>query len=86
METLLVSHLVALTKPIRSYINASSKSVSVFLRDSQGVWDGHVHTAIFKMGNEQMTYHIAHGTLLNVMWQPGCGGSLGENGYMYVYG
>ena len=53
METLLVSHLVAVTKPIRSYINASSKSVSVFLRDSQGVWDGHVHTAIFKMGNEQ---------------------------------
>ena len=22
-------------------------------RDSQGVWDGHVHTAIFKMDNQQ---------------------------------
>ena len=29
---------------------------------------------------------IAQGTLLNVMWQPGWEeGSLGENGYMYVY-
>ena len=26
------------------------------------------------------------GTLLNVMWQPGWEGSLGENGYVYMYG
>ena len=26
------------------------------------------------------------GTLLNAMWQPECEGSLGENGYMYMYG
>ena len=26
------------------------------------------------------------GPLLNVMWQPGWEGSLGENGYMYMYG
>ena len=32
------------------------------------------------------TYCIAQGTLLNVMWQPGWEGSLGENGYMYMYG
>ena len=31
------------------------------------------------------TYCRAQGTLLNVTWQPGCKGSLGENGYMYVY-
>jgi len=29
------------------------------------------------------TYCIAQGTLLNVMWQPGWEGHLGENGYMY---
>ena len=29
---------------------------------------------------------IAHGTLLNIMWQPGWEGSLGENGYMGMYG
>ena len=29
--------------------------------------------------------YIAHGTLLNVMWQLGWEGSLGENGYMYMY-
>ena len=29
---------------------------------------------------------IAQGTLLNVMWQPGWEGSLGENGYMYMCG
>ena len=28
----------------------------------------------------------AHETLLNVMWQLGWEGSLGENGYMYMYG
>ena len=32
------------------------------------------------------TYCILQGTLLNVMWQPGWEGSLGENGYMYMYG
>ena len=32
------------------------------------------------------TYCIAQGTLLNVMWQPGWEGSLGENGYLYTYG
>ena len=26
------------------------------------------------------------GTLLNVMWQPGWEGGLGENGYMHMYG
>ena len=30
-------------------------------------------------------YCIAWGTLLNVMWQPGWEGSLGENGYVHMY-
>ena len=34
-----------------------------------GTLEGYVHSAIFKMDNK--TYHIAHGTLLNVMCQPG---------------
>ena len=46
----------------------------------------HVHTAVFKMDNQQGAANIAHGTLLIVMWQPGYEGSLGENGYMYMYG
>ena len=29
---------------------------------------------------------IAHGTLLNVMWQPRWKGSLGKNGCMYMHG
>ena len=29
---------------------------------------------------------MAHGTLLNVMWQPGWEGGRGKNGYMYMYG
>ena len=32
------------------------------------------------------TYCIAHGTLLNVTWQHGWEGSLGENGYTNMYG
>ena len=31
------------------------------------------------------SYSIAQGILLNVMWQPGWKGSLGDNGYMYMY-
>ena len=34
--------------------------------------------------NRDLLY-TAHGTLQNVMWQPGWEGSLGENGYMYMY-
>ena len=33
-----------------------------------------------------MSYYIAQGTLLSVMWQPEQKESLGENGYMYMYG
>ena len=38
------------------------------------------------MDQQTRVYCIAHGILLNVMWQPGWKGSLGENGYMYMYG
>ena len=38
------------------------------------------------MNNQQEpTYCIAQGTLLNVMWQPGWEGSLGENVYMCAW-
>jgi len=49
--------------------------------------DGHVHTAIFKMGNQQgPTVYIAHGTLLNVMWWLAWDEGLRENEYMYMHG
>ena len=32
------------------------------------------------------SYYATQGTLLNVMWQPGWEGSLGENGYMCMHG
>ena len=48
------------------------------------VWDGYVHTAVFKMDNQQGP--TARGTLLNFMCRLGWEGSLGENGYKYVYG
>ena len=32
-----------------------------------------------------MSKDMAHETLFNVVWQPGWEGSLGKNGYMYVY-
>ena len=37
-----------------------------------------VHTTV--------SYCTAHRALLSVMWQPGWEGSLGENGYMHMYG
>ena len=36
--------------------------------------------------NKDPCYCIAQGTLLTVMWLPGWEGSLGENGYRYMYG
>ena len=29
---------------------------------------------------------MLHGILISVIWPPGWEGSLGENGYMYLYG
>ena len=54
------------------------------IRNSSGVWDGHVHTAVFKMDNQEGL--TAEGTLFKVMWQPGWMESLEGNGYMYRYG
>ena len=39
-----------------------------------------------KVKRKMGLYCIAQGTLLNVVWQSGWEGSLGENGYMYMYG
>ena len=43
-------------------------------------------TAVFKMDNQQGPVCPAHGTLFNVIWQPGREWGLGESGYMHVYG
>ena len=32
--------------------------VGIGERDSQGVWDGHVHTTLFKMGNRPTVQHM----------------------------
>ena len=48
-----------------------------------GVWDGRVPTATFKVDSQRGP---AQGNLLSVTWRPGWEGSLGENGYMYMYG
>ena len=37
------------------------------------------------IANKDLLY-MAHGTLLNVIWQPAWKGSLGEKGYMYICG
>ena len=55
-------------------------------RDRQGLWDTHAHNARFKMDNQQDPTVTAHGTLLNVVWQPGWEGSIRENGYLNMYG
>ena len=46
----------------------------------QGVWDRHVHTAVFKTDDKQgRSPYTAQGTLVSVTWQPGWEGSLGKN-------
>ena len=51
-----------------------------------GVWNRHVHTVRFKMDNQEGSSWMAHETLLNAKWKSGWESSLGENGYMYIYG
>ena len=50
------------------------------------VRNGHIHTVIFKMDNQEGSTCVAHETLLNAVWKPRWEGSLGENGHMYIYG
>ena len=76
MEALLVSHLVAVTKPIRSYVIAFSKSVNVFLRTVREFGMDMYTPAIFKMDNQQVQHRELCSTF---MWQPGWPGSLGES-------
>ena len=51
-------------------------------RDSQGVWESHVHTTMFKMDTQQGPV-IQHMELCSI--QPGWERLLGENGYRYMY-
>ena len=39
-----------------------------------------------KWVTNQVLLYIAQGTLFNVIWWPGWKLSLGENGYLYMYG
>ena len=43
-------------------------------RDSEGVWEGHAHTAMFETDNQQGPA-VEHRKLLSVLWQPGQEGS-----------
>ena len=45
-----------------------------------------MYTLLYLKWITTKTSCIAHGTLLNVMWQPRWKGNLGENGHMYMYG
>ena len=54
-------------------------------RDSEGVRDRYVHAAIFKTDKQQGPAGT-HGTLPNVMWEPGRQGDLEGNGPMFMYG
>ena len=49
-------------------------------RDSEGVWTD-THTLLYLKWTTTRPSRTAWGTLLDVMWQPGREGSLGENGY-----
>ena len=55
-------------------------------RDSLGVWNGQVHTALFKMDNQQgpTVQHMELGSKLCTSLDWGGGRGLGENGYMCV--
>ena len=55
-------------------------------RESSGIWDRYVYTAILKIDYQQGPTVQHMEPLFTVTWQPGWKGSLGENGYMYMRG
>ena len=54
-------------------------------KDSYGVWDGHVHTAVFKMDNQQGPT-VLHRELCSMLCGSLDGKGVGENGYMHMHG
>ena len=65
--------------------DSQSQKMNLWLpwgRDSQGVWESHVHTTMFKMDTQQGPV-IQHIELCSI--QPGWERLLGENGYRYMY-
>ena len=55
-------------------------------KDSECIWDGHEHTAIFKMDNQQgptVQHRELYSVLSDILYGRGV---WGENGYMYMYG
>ena len=67
----------------------------IFLPSKSGVFKGEGIVREFETDRYTLLYLkwitnrdllIAQGTQLKVMWQPGLKGSLGESGYMYMYG
>ena len=55
-----------------------------------GSLDAQVHSAAFKMDNQQgstyCTAECTYYTLFNAMWHPGWERNLGENGHIYMDG
>ena len=45
-----------------------------------------MNTLLYLKWTQTRIYYIAHGILLNVMWQPGWEGSLGKHRYICTYG
>ena len=56
---------------------------AVFSPELRGVWDGHVHAAVFKTDDQQGP--AGQHRELSVMWQPGREAGLEETGYMYMH-
>ena len=54
-------------------------------RNNYGVWDGHVHTAVFKMDSQQGPA-IWHRELCSELCGSLDGREFGENGYMFMFG
>ena len=54
-------------------------------RASSGVWDGHVHTAVLKVNNQQGLTEL-HRDPAQCYVAARMEGSLGENGYLCTYG
>ena len=54
-------------------------------RDSEGVWNGHVHTAIFKMDNQQGPT-VRQMELCQRYVGAWMGGEFGGDGYMCMFG
>ena len=79
-----VSELIYNINRLTDLENELKVAQEVGVRDNQGIWDGHEHTAIFSVDNQQVPT-VQCRELCSLLCDGPDGSDFGEDGYIYMY-